>query len=376
MFIQEVKTSHDLKRFMSFPWQIYRNDQFWVPPLLIDVKETLDPHKHPFYKHGEAAKFIVTSDNEVLGRILVADDPRYNAENNSEVGTFGFFESINDKSVAKLLFDAACEWSGKRGRKKLMGPIDYSTNYGCGLLIDGFDSPPRMMMNHNPRYYLDLMNENGFVKNKDLFAWWFQDPYDIVEKWTPLVDRIGGRHNILIRPFKRSNFQEDVKKCLKVYDEARKDWWWSCVSLTSAEVDFFAKRLSMIGDENLVYIAEAEGEPIGFSITMPDYNEAIKPLNGRLTWFGLPIGLWNLWRNTKKIKTARMMVLCVLPKYQKKGVGERLILQTLSYGKYNVKYTGAELSWTDESNDKVNKIIERIGAQKYKTYRVLEKEIF
>ena len=374
MQIQEVKTPSDLNRFVSFPWQIYRDDPQWVPPLILEQKETLNPKKHPFYLHGTAAKFLLLNGNETLGRILVADDPRYNEENKSNIGTFGFFECVNDNEAAQKLLAAAAEWSQKHGRTKLMGPMEYSTNYSCGMLVDGFDTSPRMMMPHNPPYYNDLLVNAGLVKNKDLYAWWFHDPYDIVQKWTPFIDRIGNRYNVIIRPFSKKKFKEDVERCLKVYDAVRSDWWWSCVSLTKAEVDYFAKNLALIGNENLVYIAEHEGEPIGFSITMPDLNEAIKPFNGKLTWYGLPINLIRLYRNMKRVKTARMMVLCVLPKFQKRGVAERLIMNTLDYGKNNVRFTGAELSWTDEGNDKINRVIERVGAVKYKTYRVYERE--
>jgi len=376
VIIKEVTTSRELNQFVDFPWRIYRDDPYWVPPLKLEVKDTLNPKKHPFYKHGTATKFLAYQEGQVVGRILAADDPHYNEQNHTQVGTFGFFESINDPNVSSALFEAAATWLKQKGRHTMMGPLTYSTNYECGVLIDGFDMPPRIMMPHNPTYYPELIEHWGFQKDKDLYAWWFQDPYEVVQKWQPFMDRISERNSdITIRPFSRKNFEEDVARCIEIYDFARKNWWWACVQLTKPEIHFFAKQLNMFGDENLVLIAEKAGRPIGFSITMPDLNEAIKPLNGKLTWWGIPVGLVRLWRHIKKIKTARMMVLCVLPEYRQRGVAENLIIKTLSYGKYVRKFEAGELSWTDEDNQKVNRIIERVGAKKYKTYRVYKKRI-
>jgi len=257
-----------------------------------------------------------------------------------------------------------------------MGPMIYSTNYECGTLIDGFDTPPRLMMPHNPPYYPQLIEQWGFEKNKDLYAWWFDDPFDIVQKWQPFIDRIAPRQKgITIRPFSRRNFENDVQRCMKIYDHARKNWWWACVELTEAEIRHYAKQMNLVGDENLVLIAEKDGKPIGFSITMPDLNEVIRPLNGRLFHWGLPIGLWRFYWGLKRVKTARMMVLCVLPEYRQRGVAERLILETLDYGKNSRKLLAGELSWTDEDNNKINRIIERVGARRYKTYRVYMKTL-
>ncbi|MDR1384826.1 MAG: GNAT family N-acetyltransferase [Planctomycetaceae bacterium] len=376
MIVKEVTTSKEFAQFIDFPWQIYRDDPYWVPPLKIDVQNTLNPKKHPFLKHGDMAKFLAVRDGQVVGRILASDDPRYNEQNRTNVGNFGLFESVDDQEVADALFEQAAIWVRKKGRNAIMGPVTYSTNYECGTLIDGFDSPPRLMMPHNPPYYSQRIEAWGFEKDKDLYAWWFNDPYDIVQKWQPFLDRIVSRQTgITVRPFSRRNFEKDVQQCMKIYDHARKNWWWACVELTSAEVRYYAKQLSMFGDENMVLLAEKDGEPIGFSITMPDLNEVIRPLNGRLTWWGLPVGVWRFYRGLKQVETARMMVLCVLPDYRQRGVAERLILETLNYGKNTRKFKAGELSWTDEDNTKINRIIERVGAKRYKTYRVYIKSL-
>jgi ribosomal protein S18 acetylase RimI-like enzyme len=236
--------------------------------------------------------------------------------------------------------------------------------------------PPRIMMPHNPPYYSALIEGWGFEKDKDLYAWWFEDPYNIVEKWQPFMNRVASRNaDITIRPFSRKHFERDVQRCMQIYDFARKNWWWACVELSQSEIHYFTKQLSLFADEKMILIAEKDGQPIGFSITVPDLNEAIKPLNGRLTRWGLPVGLLRLTRGLKKVNTARMMVLCVLPEYRQRGVAERLIIDTLNYGKYTKQFKAGELSWTDEDNHKVNRIIERIGAKCYKTYRVYKKSV-
>ncbi|MCL2118141.1 MAG: GNAT family N-acetyltransferase [Planctomycetaceae bacterium] len=374
--IQEVTTRKQLDQFVDLPWRIYRDDPHWIPPLKWDVKSTLNPKQHPFFLHGDAAKFLAIREGQVVGRILASDDPRYNEQNHTNLGNFGFFESINDQETANALFERAAAWIRAKGRDTIIGPVTYSTNYECGTLIDGFHMPPRIMMPHNPAYYPALIEGWGFEKDKDLYAWWFEDPYDIVQKWQPLMNRVASRNaDITIRSFSRKHFERDVQRCMQIYDFARKNWWWACVELSEPEIRYFAKQLSLFADEKMILIAEKEGQPVGFSITVPDLNEVIKPLNGRLTCWGLPVGLWRFYRQLKNVTTARMMVLCVLPEYRQRGVAERLIIDTLNYGKNTKQFKAGELSWTDEDNDKVNRIIERIGAQHYKTYRVYKRGI-
>lgn len=373
--IREATTRRDRDRFVKLPWAIYRDDPAWVPPLLVDVKEFLNPKKHPFYHHGSAAQFLAYRGRKPVGRILVSDDPRYNEQNNTNLGCFGMFESIDDPEVAHGLLDAAADWLRRRGRDHLMGPIDYSTNYRCGLLIEGFDTPPRILMPHNPPYYAALLESWGLVKNRDLYAWWFVDPLDMMAKWKRQADWIARKGSITVRPFSKKDFKNEVKRCRTIYEASRKDWWWACVELTPAEMEHFANQLALVGMEEHVLFAEVEGKPVGFAITMPDINEAIKPLNGRLTWFGIPINLFRLFRRMKRIKTARMMVLCVDENYRRRGVAEVLILRTLDYGKNTLEYTGAELSWTDEENEKISAVIQRVGARRYKTYRVYDRAL-
>jgi len=377
MKIIEVKTSHERKQFIGLPWKLYCHDPNWVPPLRKDIEGRLNPKIHPFYRHGWVRSFLaIDSRGNALGRIMAMDDPRFNQENNSNQGVFGFFESIDDTRVSDALFDSVAQVLKERGRDFLFGPVEYSTNYECGLLIDGFGSSPKVMMPYNPPYYLRLFEHWGLKKNRDLYSWWFDDSINLGKSWMPILERMKQRHPINIRPFSIRNFERDLKKCMEVYDSARKDWWWSCVTLTEEEIKYLADTLRLIAHEKHVLLAEDQGTPVGFAITIPDLNEAIKPMNGSLSWFGIPyLGLLRLRYRLNRVKGARMMVLCVLPQYRRSGVAERLIYDTLDYGKNCLHYTNAELGWTDEMNDKINRTLERVGAVRCKTYRVFEKSL-
>jgi GNAT superfamily N-acetyltransferase len=370
--VREVKDAADLDRFVKLPWRIYAEDPHWVPPLLKEVKDFLDPRKHPFHRHGQATQFIALRGGETVGRILVSDDPRYNEERGENLGCFGMFDCDNDRPAADQLLDAAAGWLAARGRNAIRGPIDYSLNYPCGLLIDGFDTPPRIMMNHNRPYYAALLESWGLRKAKDLYAWWFVDSQNLAAKWRELAERLAKRSRVTIRPFQLNDFEAEVRRCEGIYNVTMGELW-GFVKLTDAEFEFMAKQLKQLAISDQVLLAEIDGRPVGFAITLPDVNEAIRPLNGRLTRFGLPIGALKLLRNKKRIKTARMVVLGVLKEYRRRGIAEMMILRTLDYGKNVLGYDSAELGWTFEDNDAVNSTIEAVGARRYKTYRLYEK---
>ncbi len=371
--IVEVRSRSQRDDFIRLPWRIYRNDPVWVPPLLVERKAFINPQKHPFYKHGAAAQFVAYAGGDAVGRILVSDDPHFNAQNHTNLGGFGMFESIDEFDVAHPLLDAAERWLRARGRSAMLGPMDYSTNYSCGLLVDGFDRPPRVMMNHNPPYYEDLLASWGLAKAKDLYAWWFTDNPRI-EQWRPRVERLARRTGVTIRPMQRDNVVREINACKRIYNEAWNENW-AFVPMSDAEFDDMAKLLKHLAEPGLLLVAEINGEAVGFSITLPDFNEAIGPLNGRLTRFGLPIGLLRLRANLKRIRTGRLIALGVLPEFRRRGVAEMLILRTFDHGRHQLGFTGAELSWTLEDNQLINHTIETVGGERYKTYRLFEKAI-
>lgn len=375
MEVREAVCRGDLNRFINFPREIYADDPNWVCPLTIDVKGFLDRRKHPFYRFGEATRLLALREGRVVGRILVSDDPHYNRRRETNLGCFGMFESVHDQGVADALLDAAGAWLRQRGRSSMMGPIDYSTNYPCGLLIDGFDTPPRIMMNHNRPYYTNLLEGWGLAKAKDLYAWWFDAANERLTKWVQRAKRLQERGNVTIRHFRRDDFEAEIQRCRQVYAQSRADHW-GFVELTEDEFRHMAKRLLSIAIYEQVLLAEnQQGRTVGFCVTLPDLNEAIRPLGGRLTTAGVPIGLFRLLARSKRIKTARLMILCLVEEYRRQGISERMILNTLDYGANTIGYTGAELSWTLEDNDLINRTIERVGARRYKTYRIYQKDI-
>lgn len=372
--ICEARSRRLREAFVRFPWAIYGDDRFWVPPLLVERREFIDPKRHPFYLHGAATALLAFRGGQVVGRVLVSDDPNYNREHQSNLGCFGMFEAIDDERVAKALLDAAADWLRARGRDTLRGPIDYSLNYTCGLLVDGFDSPPRLMMGHNPPYYERLLGACGLQKAKDLYAWWYDDSNDMLSVWGQRAERLAARSRVQIRPMKLADLDGEVERCKRVYNAA---WQsnWGFVKMTDAEFRHLARQLKMIAIPELLLLAEVDGEPVGFSLTLPDLNEAIRPLNGRIFKWGLPVGLVQLYFNRRRVRTARLMALGILESFRRRGLAELLILRSLEYGKHEVGFTGAELGWTLEDNDLINRTIEVVGGQRYKTYRVFEREI-
>jgi GNAT superfamily N-acetyltransferase len=372
--VSEVCGRRARDAFLRFPWRIYADDPQWVPPLLMERKEFIDFKKHPFLRHGAATHFLAFRGGRPVGRILVSDDPNYNTEHATNVGCFGMFETIDDERVTAALLDTAANWLRARGRTQILGPIDYSTNYACGLLIEGFDTPPRIMMNHNPPYYARSLEAWGLAKAKDLYSWWFDDSFDMMETWKEKAKRLLARGRITVRQFQVRDMAAELARCKSIYNSA----WernWGFVKMTDVEFDYLAKDLQRVALPELLLFAEMDGVPVGFSMTLPDINEALRPLNGRLFPWGLPIGLVRYLLNCRRIRTCRLLTLGVMEGYRRRGIAELLILRTLDHGKNVVGFTGAELGWTLEDNELINRAILTVGGKHYKTYRIYQREI-
>ncbi len=372
--VVEVSSRAQREQFLRLPWKIYANDPNWVPPLLAEMRNFLDRRKHPFYQHGQAVQFLALRDDTPVGRILASDDPLYNEHHGSNLGCFGMFECFDDQPAAHALLDAAANWLRRRGREAMHGPIDYSMNYPCGLLIEGFDYPPRTMMNHHPIYYARLLESWGLRKVKDLYAWWFADSKDLLNRWREKVQRICQRGKVVIRPFDVRQFEADVQRCRTVYNGAMEERW-GFVPLTDAEFHYLAKQFSRIAVPEQVLLAQIEGQTVGFALTVPDINEAIRPLNGRLFRFGLPINLLRLVWRLRRVKAARVVGLAILPGYRRRGVAELLIYHTLEFGKRILGLSEGELSWTLEDNYEINRVLEAVGARRYKLYRLYQRSL-
>lgn len=367
--ITEVASSTQRDAFIKFPWQIYRGDPAWVPPLLIERKEFLDRNKHPFFEHGDATLFLACSGEEIVGRIMASDDPNYNSLHQTNVGCFGLFECVNDPAVAAKLFEAAANWLRAKGRTEIMGPIDYSTNYVCGLLVEGFKFSPTLLTSHNPPYYASLIEGLGFTKVMDFYAWWFSEPERAATRLRRLATALKKKRlSVTIRPANLKNIEAESRRLREIYNDAWKDNW-GFVPFTENEFEFMAKELKQLVVPEFTLIAEIDDKPVGFILCVPDINVALRKINGRLTSYGLPIGLAKLLYYKSRIRTARLIALGVRPKYRRGGIAEMLVLRIIEEGMIKRGFTG-ELSMTLEDNHMINRFLSAIGAERYKTYRI------
>ncbi len=371
--ISEVISRRDRAAFIRFPWKVYSHDPAWVPPLIIERKAFLDRKRHPFYKHGDAALFLARKNGAIVGRIMASDDPNYNAQHQSNVGCFGLFDCINDADVATALFERASRWIRDKGRIEIMGPIDYSTNYTCGLLVQGFEYPPTLLTTHNPPYYGRLIENCGFSKVIDFFAWWFSDPAAATARLRKLAGRLESRARFTIRRGNLRDVETEAANFLSIYNEAWKHNW-GFVPFTKPEFDHMAAEMKPLLRDDFTAVAEIDGEAIGFSLALPDINVALKQLGGRLTTFGIPIGLAKLLYYKSRIRKARYIAMGVRPEYRRLGVAEMMVLRLMEAGMVKCKFQ-AELSMTLENNIMINRFIESIGARRYKTYRIFKRSL-
>jgi len=283
------------------------------------------------------------------------------------VGCFGLFDCIEDGDVASALFDAAANWLRARGRNEMMGPIDYSTNYVCGLLIDGFQHPPTLLTAHNPPYYRELIEGCDFVKVKDWYGWWFSEFPEPAQRLRKIAAARAGKLCVSIRPIDLQNMVAEADRIRTIYNQAwQKNWGF--VPFSKAEAEHLTKEMKPLLLREGVLIAEIRDEPVGFVIGVPDINVALRQINGRLTRFGLPIGLVRLLYHRTKIRTGRLIALGVVEKYRRAAIAEMLVLQLMDEA-FKRGFTG-ELSMTLEDNVMINRFIEAMGASKYKTYRI------
>jgi len=374
--IEITKVASNPKRdaFIKLPWKIYANDPVWVPPLIIERKEFLDREKHPFFEHGKAEFFLARRDGEVVGRIAASDDPKYNELHGSNLGCFGLFESIDDPEVASALFGAAGNWLRALGRDEVMGPIDYSTNYLCGLLVDGFQHPPTLLTSHNPPYYARLIEGWGFEKAMDFFAWWFAEPANAAARLKKLAGALKKRpEKVSLRQINLRDVAGEATSIRAIYNQA----WsknWGFVPFSEREFAYMTKEMKPLLLPDLVWLAEIGSEPVGFILCVPDINVALKKINGRLTTFGLPVGLAKLLYYKSRLKTVRLVALGVVPKYRRHGIAEMLVLHIIEEAMLKRGFIG-ECSLILENNILMNRFLEAIGAEKYKTYRIYRRQL-
>jgi len=372
--VRAARDRRDLKRFIDLPYRLHARDPVWVPPLRRDVALLLSRTKNPFFEHADAEYFLAERDGEVVGRVAAISNRLHNETHGDRVGFFGFFESVDDQAVANALLDAAADWCRNHGHDVLRGPASFSVNDECGLLVDGFETPPTLMMPHNPRYYIPLLERAGLAKAKDL--WVYQGGTE--EHYVPVPERLARgtelirqRQGITLRSLNMRDFQGEVERIKELYNAA----WeknWGFVPMTEHEIDHLAEQFKPVVIPDMVPMAEKDGKLIGFGIALPDLNVVFKRhRSGRL----FPMILDLLWSLTmKRIRRARILLLGVHPEYRGKGIDAMLYHWIWTKSGERRIYWG-EAGWILEDNPAMNAGLEKMTFRVYKTYRLYDRSI-
>jgi len=367
--LREVKEKQDLMTFIRFPWRVYQGNPYWVPPLIKDQLQKFNPES-PFRSHAEMILFLAYRGEEIVGRIAGVIDHHYVEFHQEKVGFFGFFESIDDNEVARLLLSKVAAWLKERGMEKMAGPMNPSTNDECGLLIDAFESSPCLMMPYNFPYYPALLEDAALHKVMDLYAYWLHKDVFHYDRLDRITSRILKREpKLSVRPLNMRRFDEELKIIKDIYNNS----WsknWGFVPMTEEEIDELAQNLKPIIVPEIVLFAYWGEIPVGFSAALPDYNLVLKHLNGKL---GL-LGTIKFLYLSRKINTVRIMLLGVKHAFQKKGIEGLLYIETFKRGTKK-GYPQGECSWILENNLLMQHGIEAMGGKRYKTYRIYETPI-
>lgn len=369
--VRPVRGKGDLTAFIKLPWRLYEGEDRWVPPLISERRRHLSRSHNPFFEHAEAEYLIAWRGSEPVGRISAHVDERLNEFQGNEWGLFGFFECIDDESVACMLLDAASDWLRRRRRDRVIGPFDFSTNHECGLLVSGHEHHPQILENWHHPYYARLLESNGFSKAMDLLKWQIMSAEH--ERVLPVVyelaDKLKADHGIEVRRMRRRDFEAEVRRFMEVYNAA----WeknWGFVPLTDSELRAYAKELKPILDERFAYVAEKDGEVAGAALALPDMNKVLMRLNGRLLPFGWARALWE----QRRIDEIRVFALGVKREYRHTGTAAAFYAETWREC-LRRPIRRAETGWILETNEPMNRAMVALGGDVIKRYRIYERPI-
>ncbi|MGI9188743.1 MAG: GNAT family N-acetyltransferase [Longimicrobiaceae bacterium] len=368
--VRELAPDESLTRFIDLSWRFNADDPHWIAPLRMTLRTVLNRRKHPFHQHAEVAYFLAERGNDAVGRIAAVVNHAHNDFHDERSGFFGFFECEDDPATAAALLDAAADWLRAGGMERARGPTNLSTNEEAsspGILIDGFDTPPVILMSHNPPYYRRLIEGAGFEKARDLLAYRIPTATP-PERAVRGMERILKREGATIRSLDMGRFAQEVATIQRIYNAA---WQrnWGFIPMTEAEIRHMAKELKPVVDPALCLFAEVDGKAVGFSLALPDLNQALRHLpSGKL----FPFGIFRLLWERRKIDRLRVITLGLEPGWQKSGLGAALYVNTFLRGA-PLGYRWAEASWILEDNLEMRRPLEKMGADAYKTYRVYER---
>ncbi|HWM62983.1 MAG TPA: GNAT family N-acetyltransferase [Solirubrobacterales bacterium] len=372
--IRPVRTRRELKRFVKVPFGLHRDNPQWVAPLIFDRMQFLNREKNPYFDHAEAEYFLAERDGEPVGRITAQVDRRWDEYQGGEDGMFGFFETVDDREVAGALLGAAEEWLRERGRERLVGPMDFTTNDEVGILVEGYEIPPMILQNWHPPFYREHLEGLGYGKAMDLLMWYLElGELAEGDQFTPEIHAAAAKalrdEGVTIRNIVKRRLSEEMSRFTEVYSEA----WaknWGFVPPTEAEVEFHAKLLKQVIDEDWAFIAEKDGETVGVALSLPDINQVLAQMGGRL----LPFGWLHFLRGKPKIDRVRVLALGVKNDYRHSGVAAGLYLKHLEAATPEGVPAG-EMGWILETNKPMNRAMEGMGGKIVKRYRIYEKAL-
>ena len=370
--IRPVSSRRDLARFIRLPWRIYRNHPLWVPPLVYERKRFLDRRKNPFFTHGEAEYFLALRDGEPVGRITAQIDRDFNDFHKNDWGMFGFFETDEDPEIANALLGAAEGWLRERGRDRMVGPMDFTMNDESGIVIEGHDLPPMIKQPYHPPYYQGLIEAAGMEKAMDLYMYNLEveNHDDVLPVIWELDEKLEPEHGIKLRKMRKKDLQAELDRFLEIYNIA----WstnWGFVPIRREDMEYTAKEMKPILDEDWLMACEtAEGETVGIALTVPDINQVLKRMNGRL----LPLGWLKFLLGRRKIDRLRVGFLGVKPEYQHTGVAAAMWAEHFRMAAVKPQ-SGGEMGWILETNTAMNRAMEAMGGRIVKRYRMYERAL-
>jgi GNAT superfamily N-acetyltransferase len=375
--VHRVAGRSDLSAFINLPFDIYRGDPNWVPPIRAEVRKLLDQANHPFYDGGAEAErelFIARDGRRVVGRVAAILNHAHNRVHQERVAFFGFFESVNRPDVAAALLTAAEAWAAERGMAAVRGPTNPSTNYECGLLVEGFERPPVLMMTYNPPWYENLIEDAGYTKAKDLYAYISEVHDDSLERLKKLGARAERRNpGLVTRSADLGQFEREVALIKELYNSA----WeknWGFVPMSDLEFDHLAGELKGLVHPDLVRIAFIDDEPVGFILTVPDWNPVLKDIGGALWRHPFRLVRHLLFTKAESLPGIRLILLGIKEGFRNRGIESLLFANGIEVA-LGAGYEWCEYSWILEDNERTKRAVRLMGGELYKVYRVYEKSL-
>jgi GNAT superfamily N-acetyltransferase len=359
-----------VERFIRVPWYVHRElypNDHWVPPLLMDRRDYLNPRKNPFFDHADVALWIARVDGRDVGRIAAIEDRDFIKFHGERTGHFGMFESPDDPEVAAALLARARGWLERRGLDQMIGPLDFSTNYVCGVLLDAFERDPGINMPYNPPWYDALLQGAGLQKAKDLIQWGLSLSDPIPPRVVRIAKKLRERENVRVRAMRFDDWDAEVGRALEVYNDA----WernWGFVPVSEREFRHIAKDLKMVLHPSLPLVAEVDGEPVAFALIIMNVNPVLKKLDGKLLPFGILRLLWDL-EVAKVVDSGRLILMGIREGYRRRGIDSILFLEMAERSRA-LGWWGGEIGWTLEDNHLVNRAIANFGSSEVARYRI------